>query len=305
VAEGEDKAEGLSLSRWSRLKRAQAAGAQPPSHLQPSLKDAHLLQTAPLSTDANALTALPIDNAHSNSAQKSSSDAIKAGANTEAHAEVTLPPLSSISLTEDFTPFMQAKVPQALKQQALKALFKAPHFNVMDRLDTYIDDYTVFEPIAPDIMDKLSAWKSIQSPLKQVVTPGGYAVDEASEEGKAVLAERARIAALTNPSAGDSDAAKEYRAEKPIADSDHIDDIHDIDHSDEAPDQHIAATLASEDAIESDAPEGDRINEMPAQPIAHPRYGKRVSDFRFVEATADNAAATSNSLKNTTPEKPQ
>jgi Protein of unknown function (DUF3306) len=301
VADFDDKAEALSLSRWSRLKRAQAVGAQPP--LQPVLNDAQLLQTPPLSADANALAALPIDQARSNAKQTSSSDTMKADSAAVAHAEATLPPLSSISLTEDFTPFMQAKVPQALKQQALKALFKAPHFNVMDRLDTYIDDYTVFEPITPDIMDKLSAWRSIQSPLKQVVTPGGYAVDEASEEGKAVLAERARLAALTNPSAGDSDAAKEYRAEKPIADGDPMND------SDEATDQHIAATVASEDAIKnaitSNVAEGQRIHELPAQPIAHPRYGKRVSDFKFVEVTIDNVVATGNPLKNTTPEKPQ
>ncbi len=104
--------------------------------------------------------------------------------------------MSAISLTEDFTPFMQAKVPQALKQQALKALFKEPHFNVMDGLDIYIDDYTVFEPISPEVMATLSSWKTIMNPSQQVVTPGGYAVDVESEEGKAVLA--ARDADLAN-----------------------------------------------------------------------------------------------------------
>jgi hypothetical protein len=105
-----------------------------------------------------------------------------------------LPPMSAISLAEDFTPFMQAKVPQALKQQALKALFKEPHFNVMDGLDIYIDDYTVFEPISPEVMATLSSWKAIMNPPQQVVTSGGYAVDVQSEEGKAVLAARAELA---------------------------------------------------------------------------------------------------------------
>jgi Protein of unknown function (DUF3306) len=101
-----------------------------------------------------------------------------------------LPSLDDVGLEKDFTPFMQAKIPEALKRQALKTLFKDAHFNTMDGLDIYIDDYTKFEPISATEMEGLSAWKSIMKPLEQVVTPGGYAVDVESEEGKAVLAAR-------------------------------------------------------------------------------------------------------------------
>ena len=160
-------AEGLSLSRWSRLKRGGGEAAVAPSSE---------VSVAPYAVNAAALPSSPVEAANV--------------------AELNLPQLSSISLVEDFTPFMQAKVPQALRQQALKALFKEPHFNVMDGLDTYIDDYTVFEPITPEVMATLSSWKTIMNPTQQVVTPGGYAVDVESEEGKAVLAAREEADAL-------------------------------------------------------------------------------------------------------------
>ena len=167
-------AEGLSLSRWSRLKRRYGETVVAPASEVLTSPEAAL----PLSTPEAANV-----------------------------AELNLPQLSSISLAEDFTPFMQAKVPQALKRQALKALFKEPHFNVMDGLDTYIDDYTVFEPIAPDVMATLSSWKTIMNPLEQVVTPSGYAVDVESEEGKAVLAARAEANALAQGLAPSNDTS--------------------------------------------------------------------------------------------------
>ncbi len=174
--------QGLTLSRWSRLKRAAAEA-----------------------DSANAVRAEPVE---ALVAPEGGNDRLSPGARNDVaanaeHAE--LPPISTISLAEDFTPFMQAKVPQALKQQALKALFKEPHFNVMDGLDIYIDDYTVFEPISPEVMATLSSWKTIMNPPQQVVTSGGYAVDVESEEGKAVLAARAELESVGSglqPSAG-------------------------------------------------------------------------------------------------------
>jgi Protein of unknown function (DUF3306) len=162
-------AQGLSLSRWSRLKRAAADERA----------------AAPVVSADAAITSVTPENGGDPLSRNSGQAAISANGQ---YAE--LPPLSAISLAEDFTPFMQAKVPQALKQQALKALFKEPHFNVMDGLDIYIDDYTVFEPIAPEVMATLSSWKSIMNPPQQIVTPQGYAVDVESDEGKAVLAAR-------------------------------------------------------------------------------------------------------------------
>lgn len=257
--------EGLSLSRWSRLKRSggDAVAAPPPEAVTPI-------------------------------------EALDAGGQSAA-PELELPPISTISLAEDFTPFMQAKVPQALKQQALKALFKEPHFNVMDGLDIYIDDYTVFEPISPEVMATLSSWKTIMNPPQQVVTPGGYAVDAESEEGKAVLVARAEIVeanAMLPPSTsglqvpspaarGDTLLAFGFGAQGEGGDAGEstslatdpaaIDDT--LQWSDEAD----AAALTS--TLSRTAGEG-------AKP--HLRYGRRVGDFSASEhQTPDDAVRES------------
>ena len=64
-----------------------------------------------------------------------------------------LPPVETLTPESDFKPFMEEGVEPGVKQAALKQLFKDPHFNVMDGLDTYIDDYSIADPI-PDAMMK-------------------------------------------------------------------------------------------------------------------------------------------------------
>ena len=65
---------------------------------------------------------------------------------------VELPPVESLTPESDFKPFMQPNVEPGVKRAALKQLFKDPHFNVMDGLDTYIDDYSVADPIPQAMM---------------------------------------------------------------------------------------------------------------------------------------------------------
>ncbi len=168
------------LSRWSRLK---LESVQPATH---------------------ELTPLPIADAEAASPAEAGLDT--APSREEQLAQVRtqgpeLPPIESVSLASDFTPFMQRKVPEFLRRQALKALFRDPHFNQMDGLDIYIDDYTRFEPIPEDMLDKLSAWRAIQKPLEHVVSPDGHAVDVESEEGRAILAARAAAEREADPCA--------------------------------------------------------------------------------------------------------
>ena len=66
-----------------------------------------------------------------------------------------LPPLDSLTFESDFKAFMHSKVEESVKRAALKKLFSDPRFNVMDGLDTYIDDYTKAEPIAEELLARL------------------------------------------------------------------------------------------------------------------------------------------------------
>lgn len=55
----------------------------------------------------------------------------------------------------DFTRFVKADVDPGVKQAALKTLFSDPHFNVMDGLDTYIDDYGKPDPLPASMLRKM------------------------------------------------------------------------------------------------------------------------------------------------------
>jgi hypothetical protein len=66
-----------------------------------------------------------------------------------------LPAIDSLNFDSDFKAFMHSKVEESVKRAALKKLFSDPRFNVMDGLDTYIDDYTKSEPISEDLLARL------------------------------------------------------------------------------------------------------------------------------------------------------
>jgi hypothetical protein len=61
--------------------------------------------------------------------------------------EPELPSLDQLTIDSDFSGFFHPKVDEGVRRQALRKLFSDPHFNVMDGLDVYIDDYSKSEPI--------------------------------------------------------------------------------------------------------------------------------------------------------------
>jgi Protein of unknown function (DUF3306) len=151
------------LSRWSRLK--QTGG------------EAEVAEPLPV--------AAPID---------AENPVIPAAQNAPISEEIVqnLPPIESLNSESDYAAFMQPKVPDALKRQALKKLFAEPQFNVMDGLDVYVDDYSISVPIPDDWYKDIPSWQAMLNPKPpMVVTDGGYAVEADSEEGLATMAARA------------------------------------------------------------------------------------------------------------------
>ena len=55
--------------------------------------------------------------------------------------------VQSLTKDSDYTQFMANEVAPEVKNAAMKKLFTDPHFNVMDRMDVYIDDYGQPDPI--------------------------------------------------------------------------------------------------------------------------------------------------------------
>jgi hypothetical protein len=67
--------------------------------------------------------------------------------------------VQSLTQDSDFTQFMASEVAPEVKNAAMKKLFADPHFNVMDRMDVYIDDYGQPDPIPRAVMRQMASAK--------------------------------------------------------------------------------------------------------------------------------------------------
>jgi hypothetical protein len=72
---------------------------------------------------------------------------------------LTLDDAQALTSGSDFRPFAAQGVEPAVRNAAMKKLFSDPHFNVMDRLDTYIDDYSRPDPIPRAMLRQLASGK--------------------------------------------------------------------------------------------------------------------------------------------------
>ena len=67
----------------------------------------------------------------------------------------TLEDVAALGVDSDYTVFMSKGVDKSVQRQAMKKLFADPRFNVMDRLDIYIDDYNVATPVSATMLAAL------------------------------------------------------------------------------------------------------------------------------------------------------
>lgn len=70
-------------------------------------------------------------------------------------AALTLDDVDALTAQSDFSRFVRADVDGPVRNAALKKLFADPAFNVMDGLDTYIDDYGRPDPLSPAMLRKM------------------------------------------------------------------------------------------------------------------------------------------------------
>jgi hypothetical protein len=69
----------------------------------------------------------------------------------------TLADAQTLTPQSDFKPYMSAQVSPDVRNAAMKKLFADPHFNVMDGLDIYIDDYTKPDPLPLSMMRQMAS----------------------------------------------------------------------------------------------------------------------------------------------------
>jgi len=139
-----------------------------------------------------------------------------------AAAAAPLPSVDSLGFDSDFTVFLRPEVDETLKRAALKRLFRDPRFNVMDGLDTYIDDYTQPDPIEPGLLADLLQ-RGFGPPADASAAGEGPAAAAASPSPPPAVS----ACAPSGPSARTSDdaaAAGEGRASDPNAAGEHAHD---------------------------------------------------------------------------------
>jgi hypothetical protein len=168
----------FSLSRWSRRKLESARtdpAASPPATPPGTRTDAAAGKQEPQGGAAPVTAGA----AGTHSPGTTGPAATAAAAPT---ASPPLPPIDSLGIDADFTGFFKPDVAPSLRNAALKKLFADPRFNVMDGLDTYVDDYSVFVPLDAEEARGLVQARAILDPPKMRVNDQGNAELAPTEE---------------------------------------------------------------------------------------------------------------------------
>jgi hypothetical protein len=140
-------AEGF-LGRWSQRKQAQREGKVLAEPATPTVSAASLATSVAAPARPAALAAAQAVNAES-AAQTTRPD-------------VPLPSLEDVTrLTSqsDFSPFVAREVAPEVRNAAMKKLFADPHYQVMDGLDIYIDDYSKPDPLPLAMLRQMASAK--------------------------------------------------------------------------------------------------------------------------------------------------
>lgn len=125
----EDDRDSNFFSRWSRRKEQVRSGeAVPPE-----------APAVPVTPAATEVAAAPLP----------------AEAPAPAPPVLTLEDVARLTPESDYSAFVARHVPADVRNAAVKKLFTDPHYNVMDGLDIYIDDYSLPSPLAATEMARM------------------------------------------------------------------------------------------------------------------------------------------------------
>lgn len=120
-------------------------------------------------------------------------------------APPTVPPptmddVAALTRASDYSRFVAPGVDAGVRNAAMKKLFTDPHFNVMDRLDIYIDDYSQPDPIPESMLRQMVQSKFL----------GLFDHEEDAEKDKAAQAPAAAAADIPAVAAADNAAYDDH-----------------------------------------------------------------------------------------------
>lgn len=131
----------------------------------------------------------------------------------------TLQDVQSLSIDSDFKPFASRAVAPEVRNAAMKKLFTDPHFNVMDGLDIYIDDYTQPDPLPASMLKQMASAKFLRLVEDEPEVPAGAppAGAQPVAEGSADGAAEQPRADVAEGDVAQSDACKDLPMSAPLA----------------------------------------------------------------------------------------
>lgn len=167
------------LGRWSRRKQEALAGKPLPEE-----------PPAPVKVPAVVPVAAAPLAARSSVAAGAAGATGAAGANEPViePAPPTLAQAQTLTPQSDFKPFVARGVAPEVRNAAMKKLFADPHFNVMDGLDIYIDDYSRPDPLPLAMLRQMASAQFLGMVQQEPDQAPGYAPAGASKDPVAACA---------------------------------------------------------------------------------------------------------------------
>lgn len=144
------------LSRWSRRKALVRQGASPP---EPVAGPALPPMEAPAKVTPSA--DLAAASAGRGAALPTAPDAVPDAPPAAEAPSPTMDDVAALDRHSDFSRFVGRDVRPEVRNAALGKLFSDPHFNIMDGLDTYIDDYSQPDPLPQSMLRKMAQARAL------------------------------------------------------------------------------------------------------------------------------------------------
>ena len=142
------------LNRWSQRKQMVREGKVPD---EPEVPVAETLSVTNTPREQQPLAGLPRAETadHQPPAQPPEQP-------PEQPPTLSLDDVKSLTSQSNFAPFVARDVAPEVRNAAMKKLFTDPHYNVMDRLDTYIDDYSRPDPLPESMLRQMASAKFLK-----------------------------------------------------------------------------------------------------------------------------------------------
>ena len=142
------------LSRWSRRKADVREGRAVVEEVRAPVASSPTTQANAALATQSGKTQAALQNANATAAENA--------ANKTAHDQASQPvptmeDVQQLNANSNFASFMSSKVAPEVKNAAMKKLFADPHFNVMDGLDIYIDDYGQPDPLPAGMLEQMTS----------------------------------------------------------------------------------------------------------------------------------------------------